>query len=127
MINDPKDVPGGEERLLAELKARAAVDPGFRKRLLDAPHEAIAEVTGAAPPRDLGIQFIEKPAGVEVLVLLPDRLQQEELTPEELERVAGGDCVFTCYFSCDEGTCGDYQLTCAIGLTCFNGHSVQDC
>ena len=33
-MKDLKGVPGGEERILAELKTRAAVDPDFRKRLL---------------------------------------------------------------------------------------------
>ena len=114
-MKDLRGVPGEEEKLLAELKTRAAVDPDFRKRLLDAPREAIAEIAGGAPPSDLRIRFIEKPADVDVLLILPDQPRREEMTPEELERVAGG-----CIFSCGIDSCGAYsceQSTCD-GWTC---------
>jgi hypothetical protein len=90
-----------EQKILNEVTARAAVDAEYRKRLLANPHQAIAEVCGVTPPKDLKIRFIEKPAGVDVAAVLPDLIPNaDQLTPEELEAVAGGDCGITCVWSC---------------------------
>ena len=95
-----------EERLLKSVTARAAVDAEYRQRLLTNPHQAIEEVAGVAPPSDLKIKFIEKPAGVDVAAVLPDLTPNaQDLTPAELEAVAGGDddddCwSISCYWTC---------------------------
>jgi hypothetical protein len=86
---------------LPEVRARAAVDAGYRRRLLESPHEAIEEVLGPLPAGGVRIGFVEKPADVNVLVVLPDAAPEPEpLTPEELEAVAGGaddECWWTCF------------------------------
>ena len=71
---------------LTRVQARAAVDAGYRRRLLDAPQEAIEEVLGPAPAGGVRIGFVDKPADVDVLVVLPDAVSATEaLTLEELE------------------------------------------
>jgi hypothetical protein len=109
-----------DERILAELKARAAVDLEYRKRLLADPHQAITEIAGTAPPKELRIQFIEKPADVDVLAVLPDLAAKDQLSTADLEAVAGGDmCPVSCNASCDNGwTC---DVTCAF--SCLHTHN----
>jgi hypothetical protein len=101
-----------DQKLLADLKARAAVDSAYRKRLLTNPHQAIAELAGSPPPKELRIRFIEKPADVDVLAVLPDLVPQDQLGAAELEAVAGG-----CAVSCDH-SCGDEGSGVTCGVTC---------
>ena len=51
--------------------ARAAIDREFRRRLLEAPKEAIAEAFGIELPSTLRIAFIEKDPGIDVMLVLP--------------------------------------------------------
>ena len=58
------------------------------------------EVLGHLPDSGVRIAFVERPADIDVLVLLPDPAPPADaLTPEELEAVAGGDddCWWTCF------------------------------
>jgi hypothetical protein len=80
------------DKLLQEVTALAATDLAFRKRLLSNPEAAIFDVFGvqlpASGPR---VRFIEKPAGIDVLIVLPDvQRSGEELDDEDLDAAAGG-------------------------------------
>lgn len=80
-----------EAELFEKILTHAATDPVFRARLIADPEDAITEEIGFTPPTDYVVRFIEKPAGVDQLVVLPDLIQADaELSEEELEAVAGG-------------------------------------
>ena len=91
-----------ERQVLEPVLTRAATDAGYRTRLKNDPHAAIAEETGINPPSGLTMQFAEKPEGVDAFVILPDPIDAAVLSAEELEAVAGGGdvdisgCQFTC-------------------------------
>jgi hypothetical protein len=71
-----------QQQALQEILRKAAVDPQFRKACLTNPAEAVAK-SGLALS---GAQWDA------VLAQLPQALHAEDdLTPEELEQVAGGD------------------------------------
>jgi len=79
-------------KLLQDITARTAVDLGFRRRLLSAPAEAILEAFGSRLPSDFRVRFIEKPAGVDLLVVLPDfQAFGQELDDDDLDAAAGGE------------------------------------
>lgn len=91
--SDPtRNLPSG----LAAVTMRAACDREFRSSLLADPHHAIRESFGIVLPSTLRLRFVEKPGDVDMLVVLPDLLQDRPLSPEELERVPGGSACILC-------------------------------
>lgn len=73
------------------LAARAAQDVAFRKQLLRDPRAAIQLATGTAVPEQLRVKFVEKDPDVDVMIVLPDLVTEEdELTEEDVASVAGG-------------------------------------
>lgn len=78
-------------RLIEAILHRASIDASFRCRLLASPDDAIQEAFGARIPAPLRIRFIEKEPGWDEVYVLPDLLDAEdELSPDELDEVAGG-------------------------------------
>lgn len=76
---------------LAAISARAAQDKDFRRRLIEDPRAAIKEATGTQVPPALRVKFIEKGADVDVLIVLPDLVQEEgELSEDDVSVVTGG-------------------------------------
>lgn len=91
----------------AALAARAATDDRFRARLVDDAHAAAHEAGVELSP-SVRVRFIEKPDGLDHLVVLPDlAAAPAELTDAELDSVAGG---------CGAGTCLDARSE-VIGCT----------
>ena len=93
---------------LARVANRAATDSAYRERLLRAPREAIEEELGTTISAGIKVRFIEKDPGLDALVVLPDfALDRQEIGPDDLKAVAGGDgtawCSATC--ECTIGTC----------------------
>ena len=86
---------------LKAITTKAAVDREFRARLLKDPKAAIQEAFHRAAPAGVKLKFIEKDPNVDVMVVLPDLvLEDQELTAEELEAVAGGECkIASCWNS----------------------------
>lgn len=83
--------------------SRATIDPAFRARLLADPRPAILEATGTPLAADVTVRFVEKDPGLDLLIVLPDLVPADpELSPEELEQVAGGTAW------CDTITNDDY-------------------
>ena len=75
---------------LAELLTRSATDLAFRQRLLATPRQAVEELFGGPVDARFNVRFIESSPGSQTIVL-PDPVQAAtELTPQELESVAGG-------------------------------------
>ncbi|HEU4559393.1 MAG TPA: NHLP leader peptide family RiPP precursor [Longimicrobium sp.] len=84
------------DRVLHEVTVRAATDMDFRRQLLKDPAQAIYDAFGVTIPSGHVLQFIEKPKGVDTLIVLPDYRQPgRELDDDELEAVAGGTT--SCY------------------------------
>lgn len=76
---------------LAAVVTRAALDRHFRIRLLADPHRAVRESFGVELPRGLRLKFVEKEAGVDMMVVLPDLVtSMDQLDGEELDAVLGG-------------------------------------
>ncbi|HYH81372.1 MAG TPA: NHLP leader peptide family RiPP precursor [Longimicrobium sp.] len=78
------------EKLIEAVTHRAGSDRVFRQQLLARPAAAIHEAYGVALPAGFRVSFVEKPADLDLLVVLPDACAEEELTDEDLEDVAGG-------------------------------------
>lgn len=110
-----------EQKILQDVSTRAAVDKEFRAKVLAEPHEALAEVAGMNVPSTFRIKFIEKTSDVDALIVLPDFVDNaSELSPEELEAVAGGvaendcwvlSCVTSCGTTCGLISCWDHSTT----------------
>ncbi|MDB4949480.1 MAG: hypothetical protein JWM27_2129 [Gemmatimonadetes bacterium] len=81
-----------QEQLVDAVVHRAGVDRRFRTMLLESPRAAIREAFGVDLPADFNLRFIEKDAGVDALIVLPDvKADDGELSDDDLEAVAGGD------------------------------------
>jgi hypothetical protein len=78
------------EKLLEEITARAETDLVFRKRLLTNPEPAILDAFRVTLPPGFRIRFIEKPAAVDLLVVLPEAHVPGYLDDDDLDAVAGG-------------------------------------
>jgi hypothetical protein len=78
--------------LLHAILSRAASDTMFRERLLAEPKGAIRDAFGLRIAEDYRIRFIEKPRGLDALIVLPARREPQELTDvdAELRNVVGG-------------------------------------
>ena len=79
-----------KDKLLEGVLHRAASDPEFRAGLLADPGAAIHAAFGVTLPREFTVRFIQKPADVDLLVVLPDAVGEDELSDDDLEQVAGG-------------------------------------
>lgn len=73
-----------------EVLARSAVDSEFRAGLLSDPRTTLEQAVGKELPANLRVKFIEKDADCDAMFVLPDPISSDELTPEQLEAVAGG-------------------------------------
>ena len=92
-----------EREALRLIAARAATDLDLRQQLLTDPGRAVLEATGVAIPSTLRVKFIEKDAELDLLIVLPDFAPEDaELSPDELDAVAGG--TNWCAASCETGT-----------------------
>ncbi|MEO5816989.1 MAG: NHLP leader peptide family RiPP precursor [Gemmatimonadaceae bacterium] len=113
------DLNEDDDKLLREVLVRSASDATFRSQLIADPHAAVKNATGVALPADLKIQFVEQPKDIDALLVLPNSVEGDgELSPEELEAVAGGlaEMEAICWGTCDK-TCG---------TSCTNTCSVTD-
>lgn len=74
-----------------QVSARAATDAVFRRALLADPARALRETLGITLPPGFRVRFVERPADVDALVVLPDlRAEHDELTGDEMDAAAGG-------------------------------------
>ncbi|MXW34257.1 MAG: NHLP leader peptide family natural product precursor [Chloroflexi bacterium] len=73
-----------------EVLARSAVDSEFRAGLLTDPRATLEKAAGRQMPENLRVKFIEKDSDCDAMYVLPDPVATDELTPEQLEAVAGG-------------------------------------
>lgn len=93
----PADHDEGDD-LLQRVLALSVTDTAFRSRLLTDPEGAILDAFSVRVPGGYRVRFIEKPAELDALVVLPDPAAPEgELDDDDLDLVAGGTsgCVNT--------------------------------
>ena len=70
---------------------KATLDPEFRRRLISDPTTAIAIAFGMQLPPDFRLKFIEKDPDVDVMVVLPDLVQDDsDLLDSTLKDAQGG-------------------------------------
>jgi len=80
-----------EQHALDAVVARAATDLTFRAALLTDPRAAIQHAFGVRIPDDVRVRFVERPADIDALIVLPDvRHASGELSDADLESVSGG-------------------------------------
>lgn len=77
-------------KLLEAVVHRAGADRVFRQQLLADAAGAIRTGYGVSLPAGFRVRFVEKPADLDLLVVLPELAQEEELSDDDLEKVAGG-------------------------------------
>lgn len=78
------------KKLIDAVVHRAGSDRVFRRQVLADPAAAIVTAYGVTFPAGFQIRFVEKPADLDVMVVLPDLRADEELSNDDLEQVAGG-------------------------------------
>ena len=78
------------KKLIDAVVHRAGSDRVFRQQVLADPAAAIVTAYGVTFPPGFHIRFVEKPADLDVMVVLPDLHADEELSDDDLENVAGG-------------------------------------
>jgi hypothetical protein len=77
--------------MLNAILTRSESDAIFRAGLLENPKQTISQAFGVAIPEQFRVQFIEKEASLDALVVLPDfRPEGGELCERDLEVVNGG-------------------------------------
>ena len=97
-----------DDFIFEEILKRSATDAEFRARLINDPASAIEETIGvplSTLPRPINVKFVEKEAGVDAALVLPDFVDASSLSDAELEAVAGGvyyaaDAVDGCTVTC---------------------------
>lgn len=83
--------------MLDRVLERAEEDAAFRAALLADPGPALRDAFGVSLPPGYRVRFVEKPADVDALIVLPDprrpggELDDDELDDDELDQAAGGD------------------------------------
>ncbi len=96
-----KIIRDDDDSIYNEVLTRSSTDRAFRERLVADPQGALEEVIGvplATLPRPVNVKFIEKEPGFDAVVVLPDFLDVDGvLSDAELEAVAGGICITSCW------------------------------
>jgi hypothetical protein len=94
-----------DDYIFEQMLKRSATDADFRARLVNDPAGAIEETIGvplSTLPRPINVKFVEKEAGVDAVLVLPDFAEAGSLSDADLEAVAGGlyaaveECNVTC-------------------------------
>ncbi len=88
--------PKKTDDLLREVVERATGDREFRARLLSDPASAIRHTFGVILPYNFRIRFMERPANLDELIVLPPVAGHSELDEDDLEQVAGGGDTDVC-------------------------------
>ena len=87
-----------DQDIRKKVLVRAATDRAFRQELVKDSKAALTQAFGASAAQ-VKIQFIDNP-NLDFVYLLPEYVGERDLTPEELEAVAGGWCGGSCGLSC---------------------------
>ncbi len=70
---------------------RALADPGFRRNIVERPHQSLSDLYGVTIPESADVRVFVETDQSHYVVIPPDMASiSEELTDEQLEAVAGG-------------------------------------
>jgi hypothetical protein len=79
------------ESLTDAILQRASLDADFRKKLIASPEAAIEDAFRVKLPKNFRLKFVERDTKYDSVHVLPDlHSEGDELSPEDLESVAGG-------------------------------------
>ena len=92
------------EKALLDVKKKAIRDADFRKLALSDASAAVKEAAGKELPSGVKLKFVEND-GARMTIILPD-LVEDEMSEEELDKVAGGTIFFTVGMCGGTFTCG---------------------
>ena len=88
------EASGGSRRIEVDrrLVQRSLEDEDFRQRLLDAPKAAVEQELGSRLPESIEVRVVEESADTHYLVLpnVSAVGEEDEISDQELEAVAGG-------------------------------------
>jgi hypothetical protein len=93
-INQLREGQSGE---FSHIKIRSIEDTDFRKNLISQPKDVIGHTIGIRIPEETDIRVVEEEKNIRYLILPwhPELAEDEKLSEEALEAVAGGACWFT--------------------------------
>lgn len=83
------DLGDSQRAKLEAVLERSATDPAFREKVMHDPHGAILEETGEEIPEEVSIKFFDVQE-YDFAFILPDPVEEIELSEEDLEYAAGG-------------------------------------
>ena|SRR5579872_5947126 len=89
-------LPEDSEKILSKVLAKALKDPKFKKRLIADPKSVLKEA-GINVPADVKFKIIENNSK-DITFVLPENKAMEELSEEEMGKVAGGGWTDECCF-----------------------------
>lgn len=78
------------DQVIKTVYERSQSDVTFRRELVAHPHRAIQEATGEIVPDSFTLQFVDQDAARLTVVLPPLTKDENELSEQQLEAVAGG-------------------------------------
>lgn len=100
------------EKLLEQVKAKAWVDSGFRRVLIAEPKKAIEALIGGELPENVKINILEEQPGA-INLVLPAKIEEEELSDDQLDSVAGGFCKWpSCKVTCVDVDPRCFEFSC---------------
>lgn len=77
--------------VMQKINKKAQVDKDFRELVLNDPNAAVKKLAGKEIPDNFKVKVVESDPDYDATVVLP-KFRSEELSEEELEQIAGGDC-----------------------------------
>lgn len=80
------------DRVYMEVRNRAMRDKAFREQVVKNPNAVIEKLSGKALPQGIKIRVLEADPKANLTFVLPRMIVTDELSPEDLEGVAGGVC-----------------------------------
>ncbi len=78
------------DELVAKMTKKAATDMEFRKAVLEDAVSALEKLAGRPLPPGMTLKAVEKDPNYQTTLVLPDFVDEEKISDELLENVAGG-------------------------------------
>ncbi len=76
--------------LVAKMTKKAMTDMAFRKEVLQDAASAMEKLAGRPLPEGMTLKAVEKDPNYQTTLVLPDFVDEEKISDDDLENVAGG-------------------------------------